>query len=139
MGDVYETTARVILTSGPLVLCAGAWDEDFCVLPGGHVEPGEHALQTVRRELYEECDLSLASVVKLTVLPNLWTRGTDLVHETMHLYAAATRGVLGGPLPRSPEARTALRWASVDDLLQGRVHLQPPALLPWVVRVAGRQ
>ena len=138
MGDLYETTARAILTMGPMVLCAGAWDESFCHLVGGHVDRGEHALEALRREWYEEVGVPLATVVKLTTLPNVWKRQGDTVHETLHLYAATTQQPVVGALPSSPEARTVLRWASVDDLVQGRVRLQPPALLPWVVRVAAR-
>ena len=141
MPDRYETTARVILTQGPCVLCAGAWARSWVTLPGGHVEDEDtHALEGLRREVQEEVGILLATVHKLTVLASQWTRGEDLVHEKTHLYAGTSRQLLlGGTLIRSPEAKTVLRWASVDDLVTGRVQLQPPALLPWVVQCMGRR
>jgi 8-oxo-dGTP pyrophosphatase MutT (NUDIX family) len=140
VADRYEITARVILMQGPCVLCAGKGSEDFAVLPGGHVDGGDaHTLEAVRREVYEEIGVPLSQVRKLTVLPALWSRNGDLVHETLHLYAAATTvPLLGGALPRSPEPGTLLRWVSVDDLTYGRVHLQPYSVLPWVIRCARR-
>lgn len=138
MTDRYETTARGMLTLGSCLLVCHAAREDFAILPGGHVDPGEHAVQALRREWYEEVGMPLATLVKLAVLPNIWMRHGDMIHETMHLYVVTTRDILAGALPPSPETGTLLRWASVDDLITGRVRLQPPALLPWVVRVAGR-
>lgn len=91
---------------GPCILCAQAAEERFLILPGGHVDPGEHALEALRREWDEEVGVPLATAQKLTVLPNVWMRrGGDVVYETMHLYAATTsRPVTGDALPHSPEA-----------------------------------
>lgn len=148
MPDRFETTARVILTQGCCVLCAGAWNEPFVILPGGHVEDDDaHALAGLRREVQEEVGVVLATVRKLTVLGHEWQRGEDLVHEKVHLYAGTMSGFSpgypgarrDGALVRSPEAQTVLRWASVDDLYARRVQLQPPALLPWVVQCLGRR
>ena len=140
MPHLHETTARVILTQGPCVLCAGAWNEPFLILPGGHVEDDDaHALEGLRREVEEEVGVRLAAVHKLTVLANEWRRGEDVVHEKMHLYAATASNPIGsGTFVRSPEAHTVLRWASIDDLVAGLVQLQPQALLPWVLRCMGR-
>ena len=56
---------------------------------GGHVEFGEHALDTVRRELQEEIGQGLTGVCLLGVLENIfpWRGGTG--HEIVFLYAAA--------------------------------------------------
>ena len=56
---------------------------------GGHVEFGEHALDTVHRELHEEIGQGLTEVCLLGVLENIfpWRGGTG--HEIVFLYAAA--------------------------------------------------
>ena len=56
---------------------------------GGHVEFGEYALDTVRREFREELGQELTDVRLLGVLENIfgWRGGTE--HEVVFIYAAA--------------------------------------------------
>jgi len=56
---------------------------------GGHVEFGEYALDTVRREFAEEIGQELTGVRLLGVLENIfgWRGGTE--HEVVFIFAAA--------------------------------------------------
>ena len=56
---------------------------------GGHVEFGEYALDTVRREFGEEIGQELTDVRRLGVLENIfgWRGGTE--HEVVFIFAAA--------------------------------------------------
>jgi 8-oxo-dGTP pyrophosphatase MutT (NUDIX family) len=56
---------------------------------GGHVEFGEYALDTVRREFREELAQELTDVRLLGVLENIfgWRGGTE--HEVVFIFAAA--------------------------------------------------
>ena len=56
---------------------------------GGHVEFGEYALDTVRREFREEIGQELTDVRLLGVLENIfgWRGGTE--HEVVFIFAAA--------------------------------------------------
>ena len=56
---------------------------------GGHVEFGEYALETVRREFREELDRELTDVRLLGVLENIfdWQGGTE--HEVVFIFTAA--------------------------------------------------
>ena len=56
---------------------------------GGHVEFGEYALDTVRREFREELGQELTDVRLLGVLENIfgWRGGTE--HEVVFIFAAA--------------------------------------------------
>ena len=56
---------------------------------GGHVEFGEYALDTVRREFREEIGQELTDVRLLGVLENIfgWQGGTE--HEVVFIFAAA--------------------------------------------------
>ncbi len=56
---------------------------------GGHVEYGEYALETVRREFREELDRELTDVRLLGVLENIfgWQGGTE--HEVVFIFTAA--------------------------------------------------
>jgi len=57
---------------------------------GGHVEFGEYALDTVRREFREELGQELTDVRLLGVLENIfgWRGGTE--HEVVFIFAAAS-------------------------------------------------
>ena len=56
---------------------------------GGHVEFGEYALDTVRREFREEIGQELTDVRRFGVLENIfgWRGGTE--HEVVFIFAAA--------------------------------------------------
>jgi hypothetical protein len=60
---------------------------------GGHVEFGEYALDTVRREFREEIGQELTDVRLLGVLENIfgWRGGTE--HEVVFIFAAALASV----------------------------------------------
>ena len=60
---------------------------------GGHVEFGEYALDTVRREFGEEIDQELTDVRLLGVLENIfgWRGGTE--HEVVFIFTAALAAV----------------------------------------------
>jgi ADP-ribose pyrophosphatase YjhB (NUDIX family) len=74
---------------GALLVSEHADPELFHRPLGGHVEFGEYALDTVRRELQEEIGQSLAQVRLLGVLENIFPWRGGLGHEIVFLYAAA--------------------------------------------------
>ena len=117
-------TALALAFSGDCLLMTNltsrGWD-----IPGGHVEPGEHPDETVRREVYEETATTLVS---------------------LHLLGYQRLQLLG-PQPSSysypyPISYQAFYWAHVKSLndfhptpeAQGRDLFSPPAArsLAWV-------
>jgi ADP-ribose pyrophosphatase YjhB (NUDIX family) len=74
---------------GALLVSEHAEPELFHRPLGGHVEFGEHALNTVHRELLEEIGQGLARVRLLGVLENIFPWGGGIGHEIVFLYAAA--------------------------------------------------
>ena len=75
-----------ILVSGPELLiqqrragtdCAGQWE-----FPGGKLEPGETAVQALRRELKEELNISIGAPDFLTCLEHDY----DHAHVSLHTY-----------------------------------------------------
>jgi len=56
---------------------------------GGHVEFGEYARDTVRRELMEEIGQPLADVRRTGVLENIFSWAGQTQHEIVFVFAAA--------------------------------------------------
>ena len=85
MGVVRRPRDEALLVSEPV---SGS-DPPFQRPLGGHVEFGEYALDTVRREFREEIGQELTDVRRLGVLENIfgWRGGTE--HEVVFIFAAA--------------------------------------------------
>jgi len=69
---------------------------------GGHVEFGEYALDTVRREFGEEIGQELTDVRLLGVLENIfgWRGGTE--HEVVFIFAAALASAAAYEIEEQP-------------------------------------
>jgi ADP-ribose pyrophosphatase YjhB (NUDIX family) len=98
------------------VLLHQADGDDFWVLPGGRVEFGEAAEQTLKREMREELDVEVEIVRLLWVVENFFTYGTRHYHEIalyflMRLPASCKYLLESGPF-ESEDAGTPLtfRW-----------------------------
>ena len=86
---------------------------------GGHVEFGEYALDTVRREFREEIGQELTDVRLLGVLENIfgWRGGTE--HEVVFIFVAAFASVAAYEVQEqrildNPDRRVQRRAARAD-------------------------
>ena len=84
---------------------------------GGHVEFGEYALDTIRREFREEIGQELTDVRLLGVLENIfgWRGGTE--HEVVFIFVAAFASAAAyeieeQPILDNPDRR--VRWRPAD-------------------------
>lgn len=105
---VRDGRAFVIKRSLTRRLFPGCWD-----IPGGHVEPGETALEALARELEEETGWTLASVLA-PVREHAWT-GDDGRRRTEVDYLVTVEGDLDRPrleAGKHPEAR----WVDETEL-----------------------
>jgi ADP-ribose pyrophosphatase YjhB (NUDIX family) len=77
--------AAVILHNGQ-VLIHRAVDEDFWTLPGGRVELGEPAAETIRREMQEELEVGVEVVRLLWLVENFFVYEGKRWHEVAFYY-----------------------------------------------------
>lgn len=133
-----EFIARgVCVVGGRLMLCRrkGA---DYSYLPGGHIEWGEGARASLRRELREE--LGRAAVVGRFVgaVENRYTkRGGAEVCELNLIFEFRIRGLRSDAPPPSAEERIGFEWLPLRRL--ARSDLEPRLLRRWLPRALARR
>jgi len=92
----FNLRAAAIIFQGEYVLLHRVEGDDFWCLPGGRVEPGEQAAQTVIRELEEEVGARVHIERTLCIVENFFSYNGRPNHE-IGLYLVA-RLELGSPL-----------------------------------------
>ncbi|MEN3031831.1 NUDIX hydrolase [Chromobacterium amazonense] len=80
-GTRFNLRAAAIIEHEGKVLLHRALSDDFWTLPGGRVEPGEHAAATVEREMREELDEQVACGPLLLLAENFFNYRGQPNHE----------------------------------------------------------
>lgn len=92
----FNLRAAAVVFHDDYVLLHQVEGDDFWSLPGGRVEPGEHAAQTVVREMQEEVGVCVHVEKTLCVAENFFSYNAQPFHE-IGLYLIA-RLDAGSPL-----------------------------------------
>jgi ADP-ribose pyrophosphatase YjhB (NUDIX family) len=130
-----EQTARAIITLGDRVLVCQGKTEDYCHLPGGHVEAGEHPADALKRELKEEAGREVSYLKHLADIDNIFDKGNTRVEESMSLYKADLYPMLVEHPARSLEDHLDVKWIPIAEM--AAENLLPPAVRPYVEMVGG--
>ena len=116
--------------------------ERYCRPPGGAIEFGERAAETLRRELREEAHARLGEARLLGVLENTFELEGVPKHEIIFVFDAtfADRDIYQQDEIKLYEAgwEGALKWVSLDDCRSGAIALYPEGLLALLDGMAGR-
>ena len=129
MNDAPRLGAIAVLVDGDKVLLAQRGnppDKGLWGFPGGHVEPGETALEAARRELREETGLEARPVEYLTNVDVIRRDGAGRV--TAHYLLAAVLCTDPVGTPRADDDAQDVAWFPVDQVRAGA--------LPMSARVA---
>lgn len=132
----FHLRAVAVIVDGPRVLLHRLGGDAFWSLPGGRVEAGEDAAQTLRREMREELDEAVEVVAPLGVLENFFVYEGRRYHELgLYFRAALWPGsrLLAGPGPY--EGREGDRVLHVDWFERarlGEIDLRPRCLAAWL-------
>jgi mutator protein MutT len=103
VGVVMDRLGRVLLAQRPAGKhLAGAWE-----FPGGKLEPGEHPLVGLARELKEEVGIGIAEPRPLMRVKHSYPYGTVLLNVWL------IRKYVGDPIGLDGQA---LRWCEQDEL-----------------------
>jgi ADP-ribose pyrophosphatase YjhB (NUDIX family) len=127
---VFSLRARAAIVNGERVLLDRTHHPEkrpFYWLPGGGVEPGETAVECLRRELIEEASLEIEVGRLLYVSENLFVEGGEYRHEVILYFLARLLRVRDA----DPSDRRELTWQRLGEL-------PGPLLPPDVARELAR-
>jgi len=124
MKDRDLIARAVIIRDGALLVNANAnrkTGESYVALPGGHVDPGEHCLEALQREIEEElaaqCEVGALLFVTEDIYPG---READEKqrHELTLFFSATLTGEVTHPdgTVESPEKWKKFRWLALAEL-----------------------
>jgi ADP-ribose pyrophosphatase YjhB (NUDIX family) len=102
-----DAEGRILLARRAAEIFNGAWD-----LPGGFVDPDEHPLDTVRRELREETGLEVEPLEFLGIWMDRYSED-ESGPSTLNLYWTAR--IVGGE-PEAADDVSELRWFPPSEL-----------------------
>ncbi len=131
-GPRVRLRAAAIITRMGQVLLHRMEGDAFWALPGGGIEPGESASQTVVREMQEELGVPVAAGALACVVENFFVYAGAAYHETgLYLHAHPEPGGLldqsAGPYAGMEGARKLeFAWFSLSEL--AGLDLRPPFL-----------
>jgi ADP-ribose pyrophosphatase YjhB (NUDIX family) len=122
--DVVRQRVAVVLRTGEAVLLIHRWrdTEEYFVVPGGGVEPGETIEEAARREMREEASVEILG----ELVPLISFEGFDERHGVVQRFVAFTTAAWSGNVKMSdaaPEALTVsasnryqLEWVQLGSL-----------------------
>ena len=112
-----ETTCRAAIVDKNKILLIHRFrkGEEYFVLPGGHVEPGESEEETLIRELKEETNLDIKIDKKLWSLISPYNNS---LHHFFLVTKFSGKLKLGGPEleKNSKENKFLLEWHDMKDI-----------------------
>lgn len=98
--------------------------------PGGGIEPGELAIDTIVRELDEELGLAVESPRLLGVIEHVFDFAGHTLHE--HVFVLAVEAAADAVLPSVTDAGHPVWWLAVDRFQDPALDLVPAGLLRYV-------
>ncbi len=133
--NIHTLARAVIIDQGHILLAHHpSWKQGHYYLPGGHIEHGESAQQSVLRELDEEMGLSFTiqrflGCLEYSFQANLGTKVCH-THEYNFLFLATSSELKAGVIPPQKEEHVAFAWIPLENLAS--TNLLPTPLIQLI-------
>jgi 8-oxo-dGTP diphosphatase len=137
MKNIHNTlhvqTRAVLIKEEHILLCkTTGLDPDFYFLPGGHIEPGESAVNALRRELKEEVGFDFEigrflGCLEYSFDPGVMKHAKCHTHEYNFIFEASSSRLTSPHTPlKQVENHIEILWHPLPDL--NRIDLRPELL-----------
>ena len=109
--------------------------------PGGHVEYGEHSIDTVKREAKEEMGINLINVKLLGTLENIFRDpNKNLYHEILFIYKAALSKKSAYKKEKIPckeldGRKFDMFWVNLNEIKIGKIKFVPKGMRAFLNKV----
>ena len=130
MRKEINTIARGLLISGTRVLVAYCIGSTNTFLPGGHIEPGEKAEDTLIREFKEELGITISVNRYLGAVEQTFNELGMNHHGINHIFLVDSKDMIEEPV--SKEDHLDFFWAESNDT--GKMNLLPSPLQDLIRR-----
>lgn len=101
--------------------------------PGGHIEYGEYAIDTAKREIREELGVEAQDVKQLTMIENIFKHDGVLTHEYVFIFSARFVDPAFYQMEKIPffdDAKSGfLEWYDISSLKNSTIPVVPNGVL----------
>ncbi|MDH5162071.1 NUDIX domain-containing protein [Heyndrickxia oleronia] len=126
MQNPFHHLARAVFINENKILLAQAKGYTNTFLPGGHVEFGESAKETLKREIQEEMGIDCAPDHFLGLIEHKWEKKGILHCEINQLFEVRSSELSLDINPPSCEPHISFFWCNIEEL--EKANLQPYVL-----------
>jgi ADP-ribose pyrophosphatase YjhB (NUDIX family) len=137
-GKVEDTqAARAIIAMGGMVLLCRGISENFCHMPGGHIDPREKPEVALHREIKEEMGRFMTAFALVAETDHEFVREYDGTLERQHSYVYRVNllPLINEQCQQSKESHLTYQWYMINELWTA--NLQPPLMVPIIEQFAG--
>jgi 8-oxo-dGTP pyrophosphatase MutT (NUDIX family) len=130
-----------IAIKGKKVLIVPQWHDDGFDFPGGHVELGEHHLDTLKREFFEETGLDI-EIGELICADTVFFKHPGRDHATQHIGLVYTVKIIGGKITTDNFVESEKKYSrkakfvTLNELKKLRymsgLHEQKPVIIKYI-------
>lgn len=126
----FHNIARALIVDNGYILLAQASGANNTFLPGGHIEFGESAQQTIEREISEEIGYACIVGDFAGAVEHTWPQQNKQNHEINLVFNTRIIGLEPRDNPQSKEPHLQLFWVKLAEL--DKHNLQPGPLCKWL-------
>lgn len=112
MNTIHNIARGVCIKNGNILL---AYDREgkYYFLPGGHIEPGESMLETIKREFMEEANVLVEPIRFISIFEHAWVNQNKIQHEINFIFLVAASSMHD---IRSEEDHLEFRWIPATEI-----------------------